>query len=254
LTVQKHEIPVKLYSAVLDRQVHFHLLHRLDRTRVQQQWVDAENGRPVPLDETRKAFQTEPGQYVVLTSEDLERIVPEANRDIRIAHFVPRPAIDPQFYDRPYILGPSGDSPTDYFALAEALDRKNCAGIASWVMRKHSYVGALIAQQRYLMLITLRHSDEVIPASALDPPQGRPLQVQEKSLAKKLIEALSGEFRPDDYHDEYEERIHQLIDAKRAGKKIKPKRLPRRSRQRSLVDSLRASLNGASAKRSAGRR
>ncbi len=251
LSVAKHEIAVKLYSAVLDRQIHFHLLHKRDRTRVQQRMVDADTEKPVPLDQTRKAFEAEPGLYVAVTSEEIDRSVPEASREIKISRFVPPAVIDLQLFDRPYYLGPAGDSETDYFALAQAIDGKQSTGIASWVMRKHAYVGALIAQQGYLMLITLRHAEEVIPHSQLEPPQGRPLEPKEKALAEKLIEALSGQFEPDAYHDEYQERIRELVAAKRAGKKLKPKRLPRRRREGSLADSLQASLKQASAKRSA---
>jgi DNA end-binding protein Ku len=249
LIVEKHEVPVKLYAAVLDRQVHFHLLHRRDRTRVQQRMVDARTGRPVPLGQALRAFEFEPGLYVSVTDDDIERTVPEASREVEISRFVPEGAIDPQLFDRPYYLGPSGDSETDYHALAEALDKKKCAGIASWVMRKHSYIGALINQQGYLMLITLRHAGEVIPVNQLEPPPGRPLEAKEKEMAEKLIEALSGKFQPKAYHDEYQKRIEELIDARRAGKTVKPHRLPRRRSERSLADALRASLKRVSPSR-----
>ena len=251
LVIQKHKLAVKLYSAVLDQQVHFHLLHKRDRTRVQQRMVDVETGKPVPLEQANKAVEVEPGLYVAVTAEEIERNAPEANRSVRISHFVPTQAIEPQLYDRPYYLGPAGDSETDYFALAQALERKKRAGIASWIMRKNSYIGALIAEQGYLMLITLRHADEVIPIHLLDPPQGRPLEPKEKDMAEKLIEALSGQFQPDAYHDEYQQRIHELIKAKQAGKRVKPKRAARRGREGSLADSLRASLKRVAANRSA---
>ncbi len=251
LVVQEHEIPVKLYSAVLDRQIHFHLLHRPDRTRVQQRMVDAEAKKPVASDETRKAIEAEPGIYIAVTAEEIEGSIPKANRNVTISRFVPSHAIDPQFFDRPYYLGAAGVSEQDYFALAQALETKKCSGIARWVMRKHSYVGALINHQGYLMLITLRHAEEVIPTSQLDPPQGRPLAPQEREMAKKLIEALSGRFQPETYHDEYQERVHRLIAAKRAGKKVKPNRAHRRHHAGSLADSLKASLKWLSASRSA---
>jgi DNA end-binding protein Ku len=250
LSVQKHEFPVKLYSAVQDRQIHFHLLHNRDRTRVQQRMVDANTEEPVAPDDMRKAFEAEPGLFVEITPEEIEQRVPEASREIKISRFVPRHAIEPQLFDRPYYLGPGEASEPDYFALAEALRRKDRAGIASWVMRKHSYVGALINQQGYLMLITLRHADEVIPVSQLEPPQGRLMAANEKEMAEKLIEALSRDFQPEAYRDEYQERIQELIDAKRTGKKLKPKRAPRRRREASLADSLRASLKQASPSRS----
>ncbi len=73
LVIQKHKLAVKLYSAVLDRQVHFHLLHKRDRTRVQQRMVDAETGEPVALEDARKAFEVEPGLYVAVTAEEIEQ-------------------------------------------------------------------------------------------------------------------------------------------------------------------------------------
>jgi len=213
--------------------------------------VDSQTEEPVPLDQVRKAFQAEPGVYVVVTPEELEQAVPEANRDIKMSRFVPTKAIDPQRFDRPYYLGPSEDSEADYFALAQALEGKQTAGIASWVMRKHSYVGALLAQEGYLMLVTLRHADEVIPLKELDPPQGRALEAKERDMAEKLVEALTGEFQPDVYNDEYQHRVRELIDAKQKGKKLKPKRARVRRQESSLADSLRASLKQVSAKQRA---
>jgi DNA end-binding protein Ku len=242
LAIQKQTIAVKLYSAVLDPQVHFHLLHRRDRTRVQQRMVDVESHKPVAFEQTRRAFEVEPGVYVAVTSEEVERSEPEPSRSVKISRFVPSSAIDPQLFDRPYYLGPTGESGADYFALSQALDNKQRTGIASWTMRKHAYVGALLSQQGYLMLITLRHAEEVIPIGELDPPQGRPLVPKERDMAEKLIEALSGQFQPGAYHDEYQARIRELIDAKRKGKKVKPKRAPRRRRGGSLAESLKASL------------
>jgi DNA end-binding protein Ku len=242
LVVQKRRIAVKLYSAVLDRQIHFHLLHKPDRTRIQQRMVDSQTEETIPLDQARKAFQAEPGVYVVVTPEELEQTAPEANRDIKTSRFVPIRAIDPQRFDRPYYLGPSEGSEADYFALVQALESKKSAGIASWVMRKHAYVGALIAQDRYLMLVTLRHAGEFIPLEELEPPQGRALDAKELAMAGKLIEALTGEFQPDVYKDEYQYRVRELIEAKQKGKKLKPKRARVRRQESSLADSLRASL------------
>ena len=248
LVIQKRRIAVKLYSAVLDRQIHFHLLHKRDRTRIQQRMVDSQTEEPVPLDQVRKAFQAEPGVFVVVSPEELEKAVPEANRDIKTSRFVPIRAIDPQRFDRPYYLGPSQDSEADYFALVQALEGKKSAGIASWVMRKHSYVGSLLAQEGYLMLVTLRHAGEVIPLAELDPPQGRALDAKELAMAGKLIDALTSEFQPDVYKDEYQHRVRELIEAKQKGKKLKPKRARVRRQESSLADSLRASLKQVSAK------
>jgi DNA end-binding protein Ku len=251
LSVQKHEIAIKLYAAVEDRHVHFHLLHKRDRSRVAQQMVDPKTEMPVPLDEARKAFEAEPGLYVIVTRENIERSEPKANRELKITRFVPITAIDPQLFDRPYFLGPDQDSANDYFALAQALDTRQCAGITTWVMRKHSYVGALLSQFGYLMLITLRHADEVIPIQELDPPQGQALEAKERDLAAKLIDALSGQFEPQAYRDEYQGRVHELLEAKRTGKKVKRQRLRQPRSPGSLADALRSSLKQASSRKRA---
>jgi DNA end-binding protein Ku len=245
LRIQRLEIPVKLYAAVQDRQIHFHLLHKRDLARVAQRMVDARTEKPVPLDEARKAFEAKPGVYVVITRDELEKLAPKPERTIVVDHFVPTESIDAQFFDRPYYLGPTEESAADYEAFRLALATRKKVGVATWVMRKHSYVGAVVPEDRCLTLITLRHSDEVIPVTKLDAPEGRALDRKERDLADQLIEALSGEFQPQAYQDEYQSRVRELIDAKRAGKKIKRKRAPRRHSEGTLADSLRSSLKAA---------
>ncbi len=242
LKIKKHEMPVKLYSAVEDRQIHFHLLHKRDHTRVEQQMVDSQTGEPVASSETFKAFEAEPGLFVKLWPEEIERSVPSAGRDLSINRFVPLSAIEPFLYDRPYYVGPGTDATADYFALVHALEKKQKAGIAHWVMRKHSYRGALVSYHGYLALITLRRADEVVPLDQLDSPVGPAHSTKETDLAGRLLEELSGTFRAGDYHDEYQVRVRELIDAKRSGKKIRRKRLQRRAPTKSLADSLEKSL------------
>ena len=242
LTIKKHELPVKLYAAVEDRETHFHLLHKRDRTRVEQHMVDSETGQPVSSTEALKAFEAEPGLFVKLTPEEIERTEPPPSRAVKIDEFISVSAIDPFLYDRPYYLGPESDSIEDYFALAQALSRQRKAGIAHWVMRKHSYRGALTVHDGYLVLITLRHAAEIIAINQLDPPGGPALTTKEKNLARRLLEELSGTFKASEYHDEYQERVRELIEAKRSGKRLKRKPPPKRSPARSLADSLEKSL------------
>ena len=135
LTVQKHQIAIKLYTAVEDRQIHFHLLHKRDRTRVQQRMVDPETDTPVQPDEALKACEAAPGVYVVITRAEIERSEPKPAGEVRVSQFVPVSAVDPRLFDRPYYLGPGADSTVDYFALANALERNKCARIATWAMR-----------------------------------------------------------------------------------------------------------------------
>src|SRR4029453_1505544 len=137
----------------------------------------------------------EPGVFVILTKEELEQVQPKPSRDIEILRFVPPQKISSLWYDRPYYLGPDGDQ-TAYFALAEALANKEKEGIARWVMRGKEYVGALRSQDDYLMLVTLRHAEEVVQPEELPAPEGRSLDRKEINMAKQLVELLEGEFDP----------------------------------------------------------
>ena len=212
------KIPVKLYSAVQDRTVRFNLLDEKQKARVKQHMVDPDSGEEVASEEIQKGYEIEPGRFVILTDEDLEKIQPPPSRDIEVVEFVPQNEISQQWYDRPYYLGPDGEE-KDYFALAEALNNKEREGIAHWVMRNKYYVGGLRAVDDYLFLFTLRDAEEVILADHLSKPSGAAPTQKELAMAKQLVEMLRGEFNPADYKDEYRERVMELIEQKAKGHK-----------------------------------
>jgi DNA end-binding protein Ku len=218
LKLDSTRVPVKLYSAVKDQTVRFHILDQKSKTRVKQHMVEAESGKEVTPEEIRKGFEVEPGTFVILDKEELEKLEPEESRDIEITQFVPPKEIPPEFYDRPYYLGPDGDQAA-YFAFAEALKNQEREGIARWVMRKQPYVGALRAEEDHLVLFTLRHAEEVLSAKDLPHPAGRPADKKELSMAKQLIEMLKGEFDPKEYKDEYRERVMEFVEKKAKGHK-----------------------------------
>lgn len=237
------ELPVKLYSAVTERTVHFRLLHKSDKQPVKQQLVSSKSGEPVDYSEIKKAYPLARGRMVVLEEEELEKLEPKDSRDIEITRFVDPADVDPRYYDRAYYLGPDGNTKA-YFALAAALAKKEREGIAKWVMRGRQYVGALKEEQGYLMLITLRHADEIISADALKPPAGRPLVKKELEMAEQLLNALHGELDPSEFRDEYRARVMELIETKAEGGKPKLKMFrPRKPKEtEDLDDVLAASL------------
>ncbi len=113
-------LPVKLYAAVEDRTVHFHLLEKRTHARVKQHMVDPETGREIRNDEVRKGYEIEPDTFATVGDEDLQKIEPKLSTTIEVATFRPEGHIGHQYYDRPYYLGPDGDTKT-YFALAETV-------------------------------------------------------------------------------------------------------------------------------------
>ena len=218
LKIDSTKVPVKLYSAVQDHTVRFHILDQKSKTRVKQHMVNAETGDEVPREEIQKGFEVEPGTFVILDQKELAELEPEASREIEITQFVPPEKIPPEYYDRPYYLGPDGDQAA-YFALAEALQNKEKEGVARWVMRKQPYVGALGAEDGHLVLFTLRNAEEVLSAKDLPKPAGRAPDKKELNMAKQLVELLKGEFDPKEYKDEYRKRVMEFVEKKAKGHK-----------------------------------
>lgn len=238
------EVPVKLYSAIEDRTVHFRLLHRHDLEPVRQSLVNPETDEVIPFDATGRAYIAESGDRILLQRQELEALEPQPSRDITILGFLPLQAIDHRWYDRPYYLGPDGES-AQFFALADALQEMEVEGLAHWVMRNKDYVGALQLYQGYPMLMSLHHAEEVIPVEALQPPQGPPLDERELGLARQLIEMLDAQFQPQEYHDEYRQRVLEMLSAKAQGKRLRVRAPQRRERGVDIRHALEASIQQA---------
>lgn len=218
LKLSSTKLPVKLYSAVQDQTVRFHILEQKSKTRVKQHMIEPDSGKEIPNEEIQKGFEVEPGTFVILDEEELAKLEPEASREIEITQFLPPSQIPPEYFDRPYYLGPDGDQAA-YFAFAEALKKKEREGVARWVMRKHPYVGAIRSVDDYLMLFTLRNAEEVLSAKDLPKPSGRAPDKKELTMATQLVELLKGEFDPKEYKDEYRERVMDFVEKKAKGHK-----------------------------------
>jgi DNA end-binding protein Ku len=240
LKLGKLSFSVKLYAAVEDKTVHFHLLHARDQERVEQRMVNPTTGEVRESDQILRGFEVRPGSFVRLRDEELGKLEPEPSREIKIDRFVPASAMEPVWYERPYYLAPAGKSP-EYFALARALADEGCVGLAQWVMRRRAYHGALRAHGDYLTLSSLHSAAEVVQAPKVSPAT-RAADARELAMAKQLVEALAGEFDPRQFKDEHRERVLQLIAAKAKGKTIKAPPRERKRPARELSKALEQSL------------
>jgi DNA end-binding protein Ku len=244
LTAGETRLPVKLYAAVEDRNIHFNLLHDHDYVRVKQRLAHRDTGETISYQETRRGVQVDANRVVVLDKEELEQLLPEPSREVAIEAFVPHGVVEHHQYDRPYYLGPDEDD-REYFAFAKALAKSQREGIARWTMRNKEYIGLLVENDGYLMLVTLRHASEVIDSSELSPPEGRKLEAKERKLAKQLIEALTDDFEPSEYHDSYRKRVAELIAAKQRGETLEVPEYEEQPEEDDLAASLEASLHSA---------
>jgi DNA end-binding protein Ku len=238
------KLPVKLFSAVQDYTIHFHMLEKRTHQRIKQHMVDPETGQEVPKEDIRKGYEIEKGTFVLLDDEELQKFEPEASRDIDVVEFISPEHLDSQWYDRPYYIGPDGNT-KDYFALAQALREKDKEGIARWVMRNKQYIGALRAEGEYLVLVTLRYAEEVLSARELPAPSGGTLSSAEVKMAEQLVNVLRDDFRPADFRDEYRDRVMAFIEAKAKGRKPRLHAVKTKHAPTSLMDQLAKSLKSA---------
>lgn len=244
LRLGRRRVPVKLYSAVEDRTVHFRLLHTTDLAPVEQRIVRKDTGKEVPKEDQRKALPLSRSHAVILQPDELQTLEPAASRDVDLCRFVARELLSDQWYDRPYYLGPDGNSDA-YFSLVEALERTDLLGIARWVMRKKRYVGALFLHDGYLMMSTLRRADQVLSFSGIEPAKSAKPTTNELKLAEQLVSSIASDFDPTAWHNGYRKRVCALIEAKARGKKLEPVKPKRRAARGDLAENLRASIAAA---------
>ena len=235
-------VPVKLHTAVKENRLQFHLLHKRDRVRLQQQMICAHEKVPVPSAEQVRGFEVEEGKYVLVDPAELEEIEPAASREIQVHEFVKTAQIDPIFMERTYYLEPDMVL-KGYNALAELLHEMALNGICTWTMRKRSYFGALQSSGKTLHLKTLRYADEVIPVASLNL-QKFTLSEKELNIGRELINHLTVPFQPEKFINEHQQKLQDLIDKKARGEKIVllPPKPMKSTAPNKLLEALEASL------------
>lgn len=247
-------IPIKLYNAVSPKDIRFHLLHDKDGVRIQQKRVCPADGEEVSADHLVKGYEIAPDQYVKITKEELENIDPKTTHTVDIEDFVGLDQIDPIYYEHTYYVVPQPTAANAYALLLAAMKKSNKVAIARIVMRTKQYLTALRPRGDVLMLSTLLFSDEVVSTEALSDLPAKDIDVNPRQLtmAEQLIESLSTDFTPEKYHDEYRERVLQLIERKAEGEDVVTQPPPKEgAKVINLMDALEASL--AETKRRAAR-
>jgi DNA end-binding protein Ku len=215
-------VPVKLYSAVSRKTVRFHQLHDADHVRIQQKRVCPADGEEVAYDNIVKGYEISPDQYVVIEPEELEALDPKKTRSIEIQEFVDLDEIDPIYFDHPYYLAPGTGASKPYRLLLQAMQETNKVAIARVVIRQKENLVAIRATGNVMTMATMVFHDEVISPDTLDelPDDDADASKREVEMAEQLIASLAAEFEPEKYHDEYRERVIELIEAKAQGEEI----------------------------------
>jgi DNA end-binding protein Ku len=246
-------IPVKAYSAIRQHDVHFHLLAP-DGSRVHNQRISEKSGKVVEYSELKKGYETSKGKYAVFEQDELKELAPPSTKTIDIEDFVALEDIDPIYFERTYHLAPADDaSARAYALLASVMEERQRVGIGKVVMREKQYLAAVRPFGKGLALSTMLFADEVVDQSDIsDVPSRRPtIKGRERALAEQIVESLESEWKPQRYHDDYEEELRKRIKAKQKGKletTVEEQAPP--ARVVDLMEALQASLDRGTARKS----
>lgn len=240
-------MPVKLYSAVTNKSVHFNQLHGADHARIQQKRVCSADGEEVPFEEIIKGYELAPERYVVIEDAELAALAPEATRTIEIEDFVELEEIDRIYFDQPYYIVPNRGGARSYKLLLQAMRETGKVAIARVVLRSRERLVAVHPREEVLMMTTLTYADEVNPTSELRELGGEEESAvgeRELDVAKRLVESLAEPFDITRYRDTYREAVLDLIDRKASGEEIvvEPRPAVERLQAPDLMGALQASL------------
>jgi DNA end-binding protein Ku len=237
-------VPVRMYSAIDEHDLHFHYLHVKDDSRIGYEKICKKEGKPVADDEIVKAFEYEKGEYVYMTDEDFEAAQVENFKTIDIRDFAPYEEIDPIYFERTYYLGPAEGADKVYRLLAKAMEDSGLAAIAKYVFHDRQYLGCLRVLQGVITLVRMRFADEIRPVDEIAPSGGR-VGKRELEMAAKLVDSFAGEFEPEKYRDTYRDTLCEIIEAKRKGKEVHVAEREEPEETPDILSALRASLEEA---------
>lgn len=237
-------VPVSLMSGERNVDLHFRMLDSRDRKPIRFERVNADTGEEVPWKEIVKAYEYDKGSYVVLEEDDIRSAAPQSHEAVEVETFVDAATIDPRYYEKPYLLVPAKKAEKGYVLLRETLRSTGKVGIARVVVRTREYLCAVMPHGDALVLMILRYPQELVDPDEYKLPSGSlaeyRINSKETAMAEQLIASMSGEWKPDEYHDEFRERLHTLlkkrIKAKGGTTKVEEEPAPREDDATNVVD------------------
>jgi DNA end-binding protein Ku len=213
-------IPVSLMSGERRTDISFRMLDARNNAPIKYERVNAETGEEVPWKEIVKAFEYDKGSYVVLEPEDIKSAAPESHDAIEVEGFIDANAIGPQYFEKPYVLVPAKKAEKGYVLLREALEQTGKIGIARVVIRTRESLCAVMPQGKALLLMMMRYPQELVDVNEYNIPEGARSEYRitpkELEFSEQLIDTMSTDWKPDDYQDEFRERLQKVIKERMA--------------------------------------
>jgi len=213
-------IPVKLYSATEERDVSFHQVHRDDGGRIRYKRVCQLDGEEIPYSDIAKGYELPSGEVVVLTDDDFADLPLTTSRSIDVLEFVPLEQVDPIYFAKSYYLEPEGAGAKPYVLLREALEKSGRVALVKIALRQRETLATLRVRDGVFVLEMMLWPDEIREPSFGFLDEDVDVRQQELAMAQSLIDTLSGDFKPEQYSDNYREALQALIEAKIAGREV----------------------------------
>jgi DNA end-binding protein Ku len=208
-------IPVSLMSGERRTDISFRMLDSRNNQPIRYERVNAETGEEVAWKDIVKAFEYDKGSYVVLEPDDIKSAAPESHDAIEVEAFVDAATIGPQYFEKPYVLVPAKKAEKGYVLLREALAATGRIGIARVVIRTREHLCAVMPQGNALLLMMMRYPQELVDIDEYRIPEGSKgdyrITAKEQAFSEQLIETMSGDWEPEQYRDEFRERLQDVI-------------------------------------------
>jgi DNA end-binding protein Ku len=241
-------VPIRLYTAARSERMNLHQLHKVCNTRLKQPLYCPHCDRQVERSEVVKGYEYEPGQYVLVTEEEIKKITPRSGKTMEILAFVKQEQIDPIYFDSSYLVMPEKDSEKAYALLQKTMEDTSRVGIATVTMHQREYTVFIRPRNHGLTLHTMYFANEIRKVAGYgESARNIKLKPQEIKLAEQLVETLSEDFHPQKYHDTFQQRLRELIEAKMKGKAITVEKEPARAPVIDMMEALKRSLANSAA-------
>ncbi|MPM47907.1 Non-homologous end joining protein Ku [bioreactor metagenome] len=211
-------IPIALYTATGDNDIHFNQLHKEDSGRIRYKKTCAHCGKELDAKDIVKGFEYDEDKYVVITDEEIEKIKTEKEKSIQILHFAQLNQISPVYYDKTYQAAPEVGGEKAFELLRSALMAEQKIAIGKTVMGTKDTLMAIIPREEGILISTMFYADDI---KELQKQYTKPeISEQELNMAKILINSMDTPFDPSKYKDEYQERLKSLVETKISGKEV----------------------------------
>lgn len=238
-------VPVRLYAAARSTRINLHQLHTECHTRLRQPLFCPTHNRIVDRSEVVKGYEHEPGKYVLIEPQDIKKIQPQSAKTMEILSFADVSEIDPLVFDASYFVVPESAGRKAYLLLVKTLEETRRVAIAKLTMHQREYTVFIRPYHHGLTLHTMYFANEIRQAPGYGETDHVKLAPQEIKLAEQLVSNLSEPFKLEKYHDEYQERLKALIEARQKGEEIAAAPQPKRAPVIDIMSALKKSLAGS---------